>query len=131
MYVGHWNLTTDILHNLRAPKEYRFLFIFYRKILPLKICLFLTESSHDIVESSRYITRDRSHMHTREIVWIQAPLWLQKWMTTLKSVPLMYRFWALGRPIIYVRGDHVIAAKCHYDENPGIFKRGMIYLPQL
>jgi len=67
VYVGHWNLTTDILHNLRTPKEYRFLFIFYRKILPLKICLFLTESSHDIVESSRYITRDRSHMHTREI----------------------------------------------------------------
>ena len=30
-------------------------------------CLFFTESSHDIVESSRYIPRDRSHMRTTEI----------------------------------------------------------------
>ena len=30
-------------------------------------CLFLTESSHDIVESSRYIPRDRLHMRITEI----------------------------------------------------------------
>ena len=30
-------------------------------------CLFLTESSHDIVESSRYIPCDRSHQRTTEI----------------------------------------------------------------
>ena len=29
--------------------------------------LFLTESSHDIVESSRYIPRDRLHMRITEI----------------------------------------------------------------
>ena len=30
-------------------------------------CLLLTESSHDMLESSRYIPRDRSHMRTKEI----------------------------------------------------------------
>ena len=73
MYVWHWNLTTDILHNQKTPKEYRVRFIFYRNILlrlngvsvSLKIaCLCLTESSLDIVESSRYIPRDRSHMYS-------------------------------------------------------------------
>jgi len=73
MYVGHWNLTTDILHNLRNTERILFRFIFYCKVLPpsngisLKIRLFLTESSHDIVESSHYIPRDRSHMRTTGI----------------------------------------------------------------
>ena len=31
------------------------------------LCLYLTELSHDIVESSRYTLRDRSHMRTTEI----------------------------------------------------------------
>jgi len=30
-------------------------------------CLFLTESSHDIVESSHYTLRDRSHKRNKEI----------------------------------------------------------------
>ena len=72
--MGHWNLTTDILHNLRNAKRIPFHFIFYHKILPclngisLKIsCLFLMESSHDNKESSRYIEHDCSHMLTTAI----------------------------------------------------------------
>jgi len=67
-------LTTDILHNLRNAERIPFLLYFRSKILPplngvsIKIsCLFLTESLHDIVESSHYIPHDRLHMRTREI----------------------------------------------------------------
>ena len=112
--------------------------------ISLKIsCLFLTESSHDIVESSRYIPRDISHMRTTEISLNSASIMALKRMTLLKTVPLMLEWNAFGcivfecRPIIYVCGDtfrlilfiskltdHVIGAKCPYDEIPSIFKRG-------
>ena len=37
MYVGHWNLTTDILHNLRNAKRIRFsLYFLSQNITPFK-----------------------------------------------------------------------------------------------
>ena len=67
---GNGNFPLIYYITQEAPKEYYFRF----KILPslnevsLKIsCLFLTESSHDNVESSRYVLCDRSHMLTIEI----------------------------------------------------------------
>ena len=54
----------------------------------LKIsCIFLMESSYDIVESSRYILRDCSHMSTTEIDLYSSIVMAKK--NTLKSVPLM------------------------------------------
>ena len=65
-YVGHWNLTTDILHNLRNAERIPFsiylLSLNYTSFIRVSLnisCLFLAKSSHDIVESSRYIPRDR------------------------------------------------------------------------
>jgi len=49
------------------PKEYHFRFDFHRKKLKSKYICILTESSHDIVKSSLYIPRDRSHKRTIEI----------------------------------------------------------------
>jgi len=50
------------------PNEYRFRTIFYLNGVGLRTsCLFFTESSHDIVLSTRYIPRDRSHMHNTDI----------------------------------------------------------------
>ena len=51
---------------------------------------------------------------------IRAPLWLQKRLTKLKSVPLMLErndfgcivFERLGRPIIFICGDTFIP--CHF-----------------
>jgi len=87
VYVGHWNLTTDILHNLRNAKRILFaLFSYILNGVSLKISsLFITESSLDIVESSQNIPRDHSHMHTTEMDLNSA----KKRLTTLKSVPLM------------------------------------------
>ena len=45
------------------------------------------ESSYDIVESSRYILRDCSHMSTTEIDLYSSIVMAKK--NTLKSVPLM------------------------------------------
>ena len=45
------------------------------------------ESSYDIVESSRYIPCDRSHMRTTEIDLYSSIVMAKK--KTLKSVPLM------------------------------------------
>ena len=74
LYVGHWNLTTDILHNLSNAERIPFsLYFLSQKITPLKqsksknIMFIVKEFSHDIVESSRYIPRDRSHMRTSEM----------------------------------------------------------------
>ena len=52
-------------------------------------CLLLTESSHDMLESSRYIPRDRSQMHTAELDLNLGSVMAPKRLTTLKSVPLM------------------------------------------
>ena len=67
MYVGALEFNTDILHNLRndeiTPFSLYFLSQNFTRLqgVNLKIsCLFLKESSHDIVESSRYIPRDPS-----------------------------------------------------------------------
>ena len=68
------------------------------------------------MESSRNIPRDCLHMRTTEIYLNLGDVTAAKKLTTLKSVPLMleriafgcisrfwvYRFWALGRPILYV-----------------------------
>ena len=48
------------------------------------------ESSHDIVESSRYIQRDRSHMGTTEInLNFGRRYGSKKRLTTLKNILLM------------------------------------------
>ena len=47
------------------------------------------ESSHSIVESSRYNLRDRSYMRTREINLNSGAVMAPINLTTLKSVPLM------------------------------------------
>ena len=107
-------------------------------------CLFLTESSHDIVESSRYIPHDYSHMRTTEIDLNTGAIMAKKILTMLKSVPLMLKRNAFGcivferrvgqyylcveillySPILFTSkfNDHMMAAMCPY-EIPGIFKR--------
>ena len=87
MYVGHW--------------------------VSLKIsCLILTESSHDIVESSHYILHDCSHMLTTEIELNLGAVMAPRKTDNAKSIPLMFeqnafgRFLASVRPIIYVCGDN-------------------------
>ena len=65
-------------------------FALYSISICLKIsCLFLMESSHSIVESSRYNLRDRSYMRTREINLNSGAVMAPINLTTLKSVPLM------------------------------------------
>ena len=125
VYVGHWNLTTDILHNLRnaetIPFSLSFLsqtFTFILRLLSLKIsCLFLAESSHYIVKSSRYIPRDRSHMCNTEIN-LNSGTVMAKEILTIRTPDawakhfLVYCFIASGRPIIYVCGHTFIL--CHF-----------------
>ena len=125
--LGHWNLTTDILHNLRndeiTPFSLYFLSQNFTRLqgVNLKIsCLFLKESSHDIVESSRYIPRDRN----TEIELNSGAVIAPKRLTRLKSVPLrlqrfcVYRFWASGSPILYVCGDTFILSHFAYINLP-------------
>ena len=91
------------------------------------------ESSHDIVESSRYIPRDRSHMRTTEIELNSGAIMAKK-LTNLKSLTLMLERNAfgciLGRPIICVwRYFYTLPFCLHlnlsitYDKIPGIFKQ--------
>ena len=55
------------------------------------------ESSHDNVESSRYIEHDCSHMLTTAIdLNLGAIMTPKKRLTTLKSVPLVLKRNALG-----------------------------------
>ena len=99
----HWY---TCITNLRNAERIPFRFIFFLKIIwprldrvSLKIsCSFLTESSHDIVEYSRYIPCDCSHMRTAEIDLNSGAVMASKsfWV---------YRFSLSGRPIIYVCGD--------------------------
>jgi len=56
--------------------------------------MFMTESSHEIVESSRYILYDRSHMRTREIDLNSRAVMAPK--KTDKRVPLMLKQSAFG-----------------------------------
>ena len=53
------------------------------------------ESSHDIVESSRHILRDRLHMHTTEIE-LNSGATMAKKLTKLKSLTLMLERNAFG-----------------------------------
>ena len=72
-------------------------------------------------------------MRTTETDLSSGAVMATKRLTTLNSVPLMlewnalvyrfwvYRFWASGKPIIYVCGDHMIAAKRPW-RSPRYFK---------
>jgi len=73
------------------------------------IMFIFTESSHDIVGSSRYIPRYRSHMHTTEIDFNSSAIMTKK--TTTDNTKMrtadaqakrswVNRFWVSGRPII-------------------------------
>ena len=55
LYVGHWNSTTDLLYNPRNAERIPF------------SSDFLSQNfvDFDIVKSSRYILRDRSHYRNR------------------------------------------------------------------
>jgi len=101
---GNGNFPLIYYITQEAPKEYYFRF----KILPslnevsLKIsCLFLTELSHDTVESSLYIPRDHSHMRTTEIELNLCAAMAKKRLTTLKRVPLMIERNAFGCIIFF------------------------------
>ena len=127
MYVGHWNLTTDILHNLRNAERILFLLYFlsyfFTTFKKSKNIMFnFKESSHDIVESSRYIQHDCSHMGTTEINWnSDAAMFPEKTDNTKKRTAdaqvkhfWVYRFWASGRSITYVCGDTFILCRFVY-----------------
>ena len=119
--IGIWPLIYYITYE--TPKEYRFHFIFYRKILPrlilsLKLsCLFLRDRHMTLW--SHHVT-SRMTVRTTDIdLNLGAVLWFQKGLMTLNSVLLMLErntfgcilFWALGRPIIYVLRYFIL---CHF-----------------
>ena len=75
----------------------------------------LTESSHDIVESSRYIQRDRSHMLEQDaFMYIVFERRVGQYYMCVEI--LLYS----AISFISKLNEHVIAANCPYAEIPGI-----------
>ena len=88
-------------------------------VIKKRSCLLLKESSHDSVESSRYIPCDRSHMPTTEIELNSAAVMALKKTDNAEKRTAdaraksfwVARFWASGRPIIYVSGVIILQFK--------------------
>ena len=138
-----WPLADYI--TLETLKEYRFCYIFYPNFMPfqqvsLKIsCLLLSESLHDIVESSCYIQCDHSlNLYSCQFTIIYRNMQKKiSQFTIFTKVLTCFIHFALIKmrmqPIHYlINIQHwrlpfclqLDLANCPYDGMPSIFKRG-------